>query len=308
MAASKKASDSQIIDSYNRLRNVWEVAKEFGMCGQSVHERLVKLGIKLRNPKFTKEEISILRSKYSIYLLKGDLKKLADEMGRTKAFICRKARDIGITNLSRKKSLLENHKPHIPDWVNNPHPKGMKGKKHTKETLDKLSIINKENQLKINQDPEKRYDITRRSLETRIKNGVFVNARPHTTWKSDWREIGGKRKYFRSMLEANYARYLEFLKVNKEIIEWEHEPEVFWFDGIKRGCVSYLPDFRVTELNGLFVYHEVKGWMDDRSKTKIKRMEIYHPEIKLLIIDAKWFKANNKKLSPIIKGWETNKK
>lgn len=308
MPVLKKASGSQIIDSYNRLNNVWEVAKEFNMCGQSVHERLIKLGVKLRNPKFTKEEEYILRNKYSIYLLKGDLQKLADEMGRTKQFICRKARGLGITDISRKKSLLQNYIPLKPDWVNRDHPKGMKGKHHTPETISKLCIINKENQAKINQDKDKRYDITKRTLETKIKNGVFVNARPNTTWKSGWREIGGKRKYFRSMWEANYARYLEFLKIHKQIIEWEHEPEVFWFDGIKRGCVSYLPDFRVTELNNSFTYHEVKGWMDDRSKTKIKRMEIYHPQIKLLIIEAKWFKENNKKLSPIIKGWENNKK
>ena len=93
----------------------------------------------------------------------------------------------------------------------------------------------------------------------------------YASCKSGWREIGGIRKYYRSRWEANYARYLEFLKVNGEIEKWEHEPETFWFEGIKRGVMSYLPDFRVTEKNGDIVFHEVKGWMDARSITKIKR-------------------------------------
>ena len=126
----------------------------------------------------------------------------------------------------------------------------------------------------------------------------------YATSKSGWREVGSTRKYYRSRWEANYARYLEFLKVNGEIEKWEHEPETFWFKGIKRGVVSYLPDFRVTEKNGDIVFHEVKGWMDARSKTKIKRMAKYHPEITLIVIAAKEYKELEKKISSLIVGWE----
>jgi hypothetical protein len=125
--------------------------------------------------------------------------------------------------------------------------------------------------------------------------------------QSSWREIGGKRCFFRSRWEANYARYLEFLKVHGNILDWEHEPFTFWFVGVKRGCVSYLPDFRVTNMNSTEEYHEVKGWMDDRSATKIKRMAKYFPEIKLLVIDATWFKRNARKLRGLIPGWETTR-
>lgn len=308
---TQKVTNSVLIESYSRLNNIWLVADEVGLCGQSVNERLIKLGVQHKMNYFSDEDVFFIREHYMDYLLRGKLSELAKKMGRTKSLICKEAAKLGLTDISRKKKLLENFKPNITEghWKRlGKHPVGMKGKKHKPETIALLSIINKENQRLINLDADKRLSITKKTLETKHKSGVFANARPHTTWKSGWREIGGKRKYFRSRWEANYARYLEFLKVQKQISEWEHEPEVFWFDGIKRGCVSYLPDFRVTELNGSFTYHEVKGWMDDRSKTKIKRMEIYHPEIKLLIIDAKWFKANNKKLSPIIKGWETNKK
>lgn len=68
--------------------------------------------------------------------------------------------------------------------------------------------------------------------------------------------------------------------------------------------MSYLPDFRVITLDGKEEYHEVKGWMDDRSKTKIKRMSIYYPEVKLIVIDKKIYKSIEKKAKLFIKEWE----
>ena len=127
---------------------------------------------------------------------------------------------------------------------------------------------------------------------------------PRASIKCGWREIGGVRKYYRSGWEANYARYLEWLKKKGEIAAWLHEPDTFWFAGIKRGCVSYLPDFRVTENDGREVYHEVKGWMDAKSKTKIKRMAKYHPTKKLLVIDSKAYRSLAKTMRGLIGEWE----
>lgn len=132
--------------------------------------------------------------------------------------------------------------------------------------------------------------------------------RANASWGAAWREIGGVRKYYRSKWEANYARYLEWLKEKGEIQKWEHEPETFWFEGIKRGCMSYLPDFRVTEKSGTVVFHEVKGWMDDRSKTKIRRMAKYHPNVKLIVVDSKAYAAIKRVMQPIIKEWEVDSK
>ena len=58
-----------------------------------------------------------------------------------------------------------------------------------------------------------------------------------------------------------------------EILKWEYEPETFWFEKIKRGVRTYTPDFKVTEKDGSIIFHEVKGYMDARSKTKLKRMK-----------------------------------
>ena len=85
---------------------------------------------------------------------------------------------------------------------------------------------------------------------------------------------------------------------------WEHEPETFWFEGVKRGTRSYLPDFRVTDNNGGVVYHEVKGWMDAASKTKLKRMKKYHPHIKMELIDSKRYAALSRKVKSIVPGWQ----
>ena len=58
------------------------------------------------------------------------------------------------------------------------------------------------------------------------------------------RAAGGRREdlgetWFRSSWEANYARYLNLLARMKIVERWEYEPETFWFDGVKRGAVSY---------------------------------------------------------------------
>lgn len=120
--------------------------------------------------------------------------------------------------------------------------------------------------------------------------------------KAGWREIGGKRKYFRSCWEANYAKFLQYQKEKGLIEDWEHEPKTFWFEGIKRGCVSYKPDFYVKADIPWWV--EVKGYMDAKSATKIKRFTKYFPDEKLIVIDKKWFLKNSAALKVLIKDWE----
>lgn len=120
---------------------------------------------------------------------------------------------------------------------------------------------------------------------------------------------GGRRadldnRYFRSKMEANYARYLQWLKEKGEILDWKYEPIEFTFESIKRGAGrTYKPDFLVVKLDNSDYFEEVKGYMDAVSKTKLKRMAKYFPDVEIRIVDkarmreiAKW-----KKLIP---GWE----
>jgi len=87
-------------------------------------------------------------------------------------------------------------------------------------------------------------------------------------------------------MEANYAKRLQFLKENGQILEYEHEPKVFYFEKIKRGIRAYKPDFRVDYPDGTHEWHEVKGYMDKASETKIKRFQQYYPEEKLVVITS----------------------
>lgn len=247
------------------------------------------------------------------------LNELSNILGRSRWSVAMRASRLGVcepsrpmteshrskcaeANRRRAKNLtpeqLRNISEKLKEWHSkNEHPKGMLGKKHRQKSKDAMSLKKKNIPVP--------FERTVRQMKTRLeKYGTLSPVRKGTTWKSGWRTIGGQKKYFRSRWEANYARYLEFQKQHGLIKSWEHECEIFWFNGIKRGCVSYLPDFKVTNTNGSIEYHEVKGWMDAASKTKIKRMAKYFPEIKLRILDANWYRSNSRKLSGLIKDWE----
>lgn len=189
-------------------------------------------------------------------------------------------------------------------WIaKNGHPRGALGMKHTQETKDRIAITSKARTDAWTDDQW--LSRTKKSAATMRRNGTHIKNREKCTWKCGWRNVGDRRIYFRSRWEANYGMYLDWLKGLGEISDWEHEPDTFWFDGIKRGCVSYLPDFKVTTTGGNIEYHEVKGWMDARSKTKIRRMAKYHPDVKLIVIDKKPYMEIRKKVGRIVPGWES---
>lgn len=280
---------------------------------------------KKRRSIWNDKNIQMIKDAYTNAKTNEDinLEKLSYELCMNKQCISRKAKELGLTNNSReKKAVKKFRKPmfdnaedrakyksdSMKNWhKTNEHPKGMLGKNHTNDSLIKISLASANNWESYSED--KKVEMIHKARKSREQNGNAQNMnRANASWGAAWREIGGTRKYYRSKWEANYARYLQWLLEKGEIKEWKHEPETFWFEGIKRGCLSYLPDFRVVENNGSVVYHEVKGWMDDRSKTKIKRMAKYHPNVKLIVIDAKGYASLKKTIQPFIKDWETDAK
>lgn len=86
---------------------------------------------------------------------------------------------------------------------------------------------------------------------------------------------GGYRKdlkqYFRSKMEANIARYYNYIKIN-----WFYEPREYKFEKIKRGTKYYKPDFYLPAPERLFI--EVKGYFRPIDKTKLRRFKKYYPE------------------------------
>jgi hypothetical protein len=134
------------------------------------------------------------------------------------------------------------------------------------------------------------------------------NFRDPGKWKSR-RSKGGKRAdlgglFLRSTWEANVARYLNWLVQQEVIVRWEYEPEHFEFKAIKRGSRFYTPDFRITYSDGAIVYWEIKGWMDQKSRTKLNRMRIYHPAVKIIVIDRNQYAAIAKKMKGLLPTWE----
>lgn len=140
----------------------------------------------------------------------------------------------------------------------------------------------------------------------------------------DWRTIGGKRHYFKSLWEANYAHYLQWLKEKGDIVDWDYEPETFWFEkrnkkgdvvmAIRRGTNNYKPDFRVKHKKLVWLipggpksdkeYVEIKGYVTKKDLVKMDRMKRYHPDILIRMVGAEWFKKNNTLFKNIVPGWE----
>lgn len=107
--------------------------------------------------------------------------------------------------------------------------------------------------------------------------------------------------YFRSKWEAQYAQYLDWLIKAKEILDWKYEADTFFFDGIKMGTNCYKPDFKIFNNDKSIEYHEIKGYMDAKSKTKLKRMKKYHPNVKVVLVERKQLDEIKRNLKGLIK-------
>ncbi len=301
----KRVDDETLLSVYKETGSVWKTGEIVGLCGQSVHERVKKLGASRGLNVFTDADRDRLIREYEGFASSGKLSELAESMGRTKQFIARQARSLGLTNSRRSRPYAaEVASRNMKNWISkNGHPRGALGMKHADETKEKIRKKSVEFWGSLSDDEKS--EITMRSMKARVsKHGTIAPKRNGATWKAGWREIGGIKKYYRSRWEANYARYLDWLKNRGDILDWAHEPETFWFDNIKRGVRSYLPDFRVWENDGSSRLHEVKGWMDARSKTTLRRMRKYHPQETIILIDELQYRVISKKVSGLIDGWE----
>ena len=115
-----KATINQLKVSYNNTHSVWKTAKEFGMCGQSVHERLTKAGFINKMNTLSDEDTNYLIVNYNKYADAGKLAVLAKKLNRDKTYICMKAGEIGLTNTRRNNPWAEKHgyaqHPYYPIW------------------------------------------------------------------------------------------------------------------------------------------------------------------------------------------------
>jgi len=238
------------------------------------------------------------------------LDSLARELGRLKSNVCRKARSLGLTKPDRgvmtaegRQALSIRAKKMIADKG---HPRGALGLVHSPETRAILSAKSRAGWAEYRARP-----LLQAAREERRKNtmqeryGRFGPPRTDNAYSRCKRGVREDLGFFlRSRWEANYARYLKRLQERREIRSWEYEPETFRFEGVSRGPYTYLPDFRVVEVSGAVVYHEVKGWMDPASRNRLKRFAKFYPDVVLVVIDQRAYRDIERKLSRIIPGWE----
>lgn len=284
------------------------------------------------HPRFwTPAQIDTLRQWYADHPdgTPLDLGALAALIGRSKPNVCRKARELGLTQQSRTSVEKVNGKwpSELPKFTNdedrrnhlsavrkqwladNEHPRGMQGKHHTPETIERLRIATSNREAAMtSEDYEARRVKARRTLEASYEsNGAtpMRNSRMHSRSSAGTRPDLGF--YVRSQWEANYARYLKWLKSSGEIRDWSYEPKTFVFKGETRGAIAYTPDFLVIEKDGSQVFHEVKGWMDGPSKTRLKRMAKHYPEEKIIVIGEDEYKAISR-WRRLIPDWEDDRR
>lgn len=182
----------------------------------------------------------------------------------------------------------------------NGHPKGATGMKHTTEAKATIAANSRAMWAAMPADEREKRAETMRGLAA----GRRPTERTHTRSKGGRRADVGNQ-YFRSRWEANYARWLNFHIANTadDVASWTYEPRTFSFP-VKRGTMSYTPDFLVTFRDGHTEWHEVKGWLTQQGATALKRFAKYYPDETLVLIDEPAYKAIAKVASPLIEGWE----
>lgn len=118
----------------------------------------------------------------------------------------------------------------------------------------------------------------------------------------------GKRDYLdglyvRSSWEANVAQWLNWRVEQGEIVRWEYEIDLFEFP-VKRGSKFYTPDFKVWTSETAYHYIEVKGYMDQPSRTKLNRMRIHFPNERVDILGREEYRELEKQFRDKLPNWE----
>lgn len=307
-------------NNYTEMEHI-DLGLVLGKTPHAVRNKCCRLQLRKKPLEWTEAEDGRLKELYKSFgEYQFDLDRVAKKMGRSRWGVGIRASRLGLGDYTRTKregrkdrrrfkgdtqALNDYLSATMREWhVKNEHPCGFKGKKHSEKTRRLIREKNRKAATKITS--EQREEMTLKGRKTRMERYETLG-RPVVQTNPYSRARGGTRDdlgfYVRSRWEANYARYLRFLKDKGEIHDWEYEPDIFVFHGEIRGSISYTPDFKVTENNGRVVYHEVKGWMDSKSKTKLKRMKKHYPDVEIIIIAWKEYNAISK-YSGLIENWE----
>ena len=211
-----------------------DMGKVLNRTSRAVTNKCYRLGLRKEEPVWSKYEIDLLKHEYTKVGEKGylNLGKIANTVGRTKFAICIKAKQLGLT--SSKRTLSDEHRKivstNIKEYIkDNGHNRGMLGKSHSLGFKEAMSTRVKA----MWKDPDSKYHSTENKLRRknnmiRIRNKLTPN-QIYSYAKSGYRE--DINLYVRSGWEANYTRYLNYLKFNGGITRFEYEPDRFAFSG-----------------------------------------------------------------------------
>ena len=271
-----------------------EIARVVNKSENAVRGKAWELGFRKKALKYSEDEKQSINKSYEAGIR---LSVIAEILGRPKTGVCTEARKMGLTDMHHPKSPLTTTEVDRRRFAGRErirkygHPRGSR-------VMLTCPVCGKFFDVK--QSAGQVFCSVQCANKVKVQNKLNYS-----------RGAGGKREdlggqYFRSSYEANYARYLNLLMAHGEpIVKWEFEAETFEFKKIKRGTRFYTPDFKVTFTDGHVEYHEVKGWDYARGKTARKRMAKYFPHVKLVLIDADFFKAVKRKgHDKLISGWE----
>jgi hypothetical protein len=290
-----------------------EIAALLRRTNTSIRQRCYVLKLNQKHPAVTDDERAIIRAWYTerddCPTDEFGLDELAQQLGRTKQFVARVAGKMGLTKMGRHVSATRKKKMGVivKQWqAEHGHPRGMLGRRHTDEFKRQASVRIRNRVF----TPEQTQARIEKMMATKIAK--YGSGNPHWAGRADnaySRTRSGKRadldnKFFRSSWEANYARYLNWLISVGEVTSWEFECRTFLFEGQTRGVISYTPDFRVVMPDGSVQWHEVKGWMDDKSKSRLKKMAKFYPDETVVLIDSKVYHGIAKSVSRMIPNWE----
>jgi hypothetical protein len=297
-----------LVDSYG------SIAADLGRTPSAVRNRCARLGLRKAAVSYSDDERRIVAEWYRNRRgHKVEIAALAKMLGRPTIAVNRLAREMGLTDKAanqrdaagrypckrprfesdaeRRAHQSERQRRRIAEHG---HPRGMAGKTHTPEA--KAGMAEDLAKWRESVGAGGRSEVARKAVATRVERygtggpTFLISENPYSRAKRGYiDDIPGI--HFRSLWEANYARYLDWLREQGQIESWAYEPDTFVFHGVTRAPVTYTPDFRVTELDGSVVYHEVKGWMDGKSKSKLKRMAKFYPAVRIIVVDESGYRA-----------------
>jgi len=89
-----------------------------------------------------------------------------------------------------------------------------------------------------------------------------------------WTDARGRAWTFKSRWELAYAQHLD-----AQGLSWDYEARKFGL----HTCKCYTPDF-VVDRDGVDEYHEVKGWLDDRTIARMQEFSRTYPARHLILV------------------------